>query len=103
MERKRKYDEVVNLQIVDDRKLTAAQLRSLLNMKKRKNDRPISSMKKVELLYLWTEWKHRPNEPPQYENELVESVNEAPALTHSTNTDNETTMLNDDHHMTISI
>ena len=42
-------------------------------------------------------------EPPQYENDLVESVNEAPALTHSTNTDNETTMLNEDHHMTISI
>ena len=71
-------------------------------MKKRKNDRPISSMKKVELLYLWTEWKHRPNEPPQYENDLIESVNEAP-VTHSTNTDNETTILNEDDHRTISI
>ncbi len=71
-------------------------------MKKWKNDRSISFLKKMDLLYLWTEWKHCPNEPPQYENDLIKSVNEAP-VSHSTNTDNETTMLNEDNHRTISI
>lgn len=75
-ERKRKYDDVMKLGITDDEKLTGVQLRSLLNMKKRKTDKPISSMKKSDMLTLWKEWKTRPVEAPQFEHELVESVHE---------------------------
>ena len=77
VEKKRKYDEVMNLNIDDDNKLTGVQLRVLLNMKKRKTDKPISSLKKQGMLLLWKEWKARPLEAPEYANELVESVNEA--------------------------
>ena len=77
MEKKRKYDAVMNLQITDDTKLTGVQLRSLLNMKRRKTDKPISSMKKVDMLTLWKEWKARPVEAPQYDHDLVESIHEA--------------------------
>ena len=77
LEKKRKYDAVMNLQITNDTKLTAVQLRLLLNMKKRKSDQPISSMKKSDMLALWKEWKTRPLEAPQYHNDdLVQSVHE---------------------------
>ena len=45
-------------------------------MKKRKTDKSISALKKKEMLLLWKEWKGRPLETPQYDNELVHSVNE---------------------------
>ena len=76
MEKKRKYDAVMSLQITDDTKLTGVQLRSLLNMKRRKTDKLISSMKKVDMLALWKDWKTRPVEAPQYDHDLVESVHE---------------------------
>ena len=75
-EKKRKYDDVMNLNISDN-KLTGAQLRSLLNMKKRKTDKTISTLKKKEMFVLWQEWKARPVEPLEYHNELIQSVNEA--------------------------
>ena len=65
----------MNLNITDDNKLTGSQLRSLLNMKKRKTDKPISALKKKDMLLLWREWKGRPLESPQFENEFVHSVN----------------------------
>ena len=52
LEKRRKYDAVINLQITDDTKLTGVQLRSLLKMKRRKTDKPIFSMKKVDMLAL---------------------------------------------------
>ena len=55
--KKRKYDEVMGLSIDNDNKLTGAQLRALLNMKKRKTDSPISSLKKKDMLLLWKKWK----------------------------------------------
>jgi hypothetical protein len=58
-ERRKKYDDVMKLGI-DDEKLTGTQLRVLLNMKKRKTDNPITSLKKKELFTLWKEWKARP-------------------------------------------
>jgi len=76
-EKQRKYDEVMSLSVDDDNKLTGAQLRALLNMKKRKTDSPISSLRKKDMLLLWKEWKARPSEGPEYTHELVESVNEA--------------------------
>ena len=75
-EKKRKYDEVMALNIEDDAKLTGVQLRALLNMKRRKTDKSLSALKKKEMLLLWKEWKGRPLETPQYDNELVHSVNE---------------------------
>ena len=84
-EKKRKYDEVMKLNISDDDKLTAVQLRTLLNMKKRKTDKPISNLKKKDMLLLWKEWKSRPLDPPEYENDLVISVNE---VSHDTTIDN---------------
>ena len=67
----------MSLSIDNDNKLTGAQLRALLNMKKRKTDSPISSLRKKDMLLVWKEWKARPLEGPEYTNELVESVNEA--------------------------
>ena len=91
LQKKRKYDEVVSLNI-NDVDLTIAQLRALLNMKKRKTDKSFSSFKKIDLLCLWAEWKHRPNEAPQYNNELVESVHEASILDQSSAIEKETTV-----------
>ena len=77
----------MNLNITDDEKLTAGQLRSLLNMKKRKTDKSISGLKKKELLDLWKEWKARPLETLRFDNDIVCSVNE---VTHDTTiTDND--------------
>ena len=45
IDKKRKY-EVMKLNISGDDKLTTTQLRSLLNMEKRKKDKPISNLKK---------------------------------------------------------
>ena len=69
-EKKRKYDEVMNLNVTDDEKLTAGQLRSLLNMEKRKTDKSISGLKKKEMLVLWKEWKARPLEPLLFDNDI---------------------------------
>ena len=74
-EKKRKYDEVMNLNISDE-KLTIGHLRHLLNMKKRKTDKSISGLKKKEMLVLWKEWKARPLEPLLFDNDIVLSVNE---------------------------
>ena len=74
-EKRRKYDEVMKLNIANDEKLTGAHLRTLLNMKKRKTDTSISALKKKDMLLLWREWKGRPLESPQFENEFVHSVN----------------------------
>ena len=101
IEKKRKYDEVMNLNIDDDNKLTGVQLRALLNMKKRKTDKPISSLKKQDMLLLWKEWKARPLEAPEYTNELVQSVNEASQPT--TITDQETLASTEDGQVIISI
>ena len=76
LEKKRKYDAVMNLQITNDTKLTEVQLRLLLSMKRRKTDKPISTMKKVDMLALWKEWKTRSVEAPQYDHNLVESAQE---------------------------
>jgi len=65
----------MKLNIVNDDKLTGAHLRTLLNMKKRKTDTSISALKKKDMLLLWREWKGRPLESPQFENEFVHSVN----------------------------
>ena len=67
----------MKLNVTDDTKLTAAQLKSLLAMKKRKTDKSISTLKKNQMLELWQEWKARPIETPEYENELLLSVNKA--------------------------
>ena len=45
-------------------------------MKKRKTDKPISGLKKKELLDLWKEWNTRPLEPLLFDNDIVCSVNE---------------------------
>ena len=100
VEKKRKYDEVMNLNI-DDNKLTGVQLLVLLNMKKRKTDQPISSLKKQDMLLLWKEWKARPLEAPEYANELVESVNAATQAT--TISAHETTASNEEEDVIISI
>ena len=69
----------MNLKTDDDSNLTGIQLRLLLNIyiKKRKTDKPISSLKKQDMLLLWKVWKDRPLEAPEYANSLVDSVNEA--------------------------
>ena len=74
-EKKRKYDEVMNLNVSDE-KLTIGQLHHLLNMKKRKTDKSISGLKKKEMLVLWKEWKAHPLEPLLFDNDIVYSVNE---------------------------
>ena len=66
----------MTLNVSDDEKLTTGQLRSLLNMKKRKTDKSISGLKKKDLIVLWRQWKARPLESLVFENDLVESVNE---------------------------
>jgi len=85
-EKKRKYDEVISLNLSDE-KLTIGHLRSLLNMKKRKTDKSISGLKKKEMLVLWKEWKARPLEPLLFDHDIVYSVNE---VSHDTTiTDND--------------
>ena len=54
IEEKKKYDEVVSLNI-NDVDLTIAQLRALINMKKWKTDKSFSSFKKIDMLCLWGE------------------------------------------------
>ena len=71
----------MNLNIDDDDKLTVVQLRVLLNMKRRKTDKPISSLKKQDILLSWKEWKTQPLKAPEYANGLVESINEATQAT----------------------
>ena len=71
-----KYDEVMALKLPDE-KLTGAQLKILLSMKKRKTDQPIHALKKAELQQLWKEWQWRPNEAPTFQNEIVNSITEA--------------------------
>ncbi len=63
------------LNMEDDEKLTGMQLRILLNMKKRKTNKSISALKKKDMMLPWQEWKGRKLETPQYDNELVYSVN----------------------------
>ena len=46
----------------------------MLGWKKRKTDKPISTLKKSELLRLWHEWKARWDEPPVFKNDIVMSV-----------------------------
>ena len=77
------------LNIKDDEKLSGVQLQALLNMKKRKTDKSISSLKKKHMLLLWKEWKGRQLETPQYDNELVYSVNEM-TFDYGTITENDT-------------
>ena len=73
-----KYNQVMALKLSDD-KLTAAQLKILLTMKKRKSDSPFHSLKKAELQQLWKEWQWRQNVVPAYENNLVASITEVTA------------------------
>ena len=89
-EKKRKYDEVMNLNITDENKLTGSQLQALLNMKKRKTDKTISALKKKDMLLLWREWKSRPLESPQFENEIVHSINGISSDDVTTTENNET-------------
>lgn len=42
-----------------DENLSGIQLKALLGWKKRKSDKPISTLKKPQLLSLWKEWKIR--------------------------------------------
>ena len=65
--RKRKYDEVIALNLPDD-KLSNRQLNDLINHKKLKNDTFITSkMKKNDLIELWKSMKNRPTPtcPPE--------------------------------------
>ena len=103
MEKKRKYDAVMSLQITDDTKLTGVQLRSLLNMKRRKTDKPISSMKKVDMLALWKDWKTRPVEAPQYDHDLVESVHEVSNDGNDTTPDETTNSKDGEENVVVSI
>ena len=48
------------------------------------NSSAISNLKKKDMLLLWKEWKSRPLDPPEYENDLVISVNE---VSHDTTID----------------
>jgi len=73
LEKKRAYDNIVSLNIEDD-KLNKEQLTALLNFKKRKIDKGISQLKKSDQLRLWQEWKARWDEPPVYDNQMVMSV-----------------------------
>ena len=45
----------MTLNVSDDEKLTTGQLRSLLNMKKRKTDKSFSGLKKKDFIVLWRE------------------------------------------------
>ena len=88
--------------VAEDVDLAIAQLHALLNMKKQKTDKSFSSFKKIDLC-LWAEWKHRPNEAPQYDNELVESVHEATILEQSSDIEKETTVSDQGELRSISI
>ena len=72
-EKKLKYEEIVALNLSDD-KLKNDQLKTLLAYKKRKLDKPFSGLNKKNLLQLWKEWKNRIEEPPTFENSIVQSV-----------------------------
>ena len=50
-EKKRKYNEVMNLNVSEE-KLTIGQLHHLLNMEKRKTDKSISGLKQKKMLVL---------------------------------------------------
>ena len=100
-EKKCKYDEVMSLSIDNDNKLTGDQLRALLNMKKRKTDSLISSLRKKDMLLLKKEWKARPLEDPEYTHELAESVNEATQA--STISAHETSVSTEDGGVIVSI
>ena len=66
--RKRKYDEIMSLNLPLD-KLSNRQLNDLINFKKLKEDTFLNSkMKKVELIPLWNQLKDRPI--PTFENEI---------------------------------
>ena len=45
MKKIRKYDEMMNLYVMDDEKLTGVQLQELLSMKKKKIDASMSALK----------------------------------------------------------
>ena len=74
-DKKKKFDEVMALNLPDD-KLTGTQLKILCNVMKRKTDKPISSLKKQELLTLWKEWKSRPVPLCPQNHNMIASVNE---------------------------
>ena len=93
----------MNLQITNDTKLTGVQLRSLLNMKRRKTDKPIFSMKKVDMLALQKDWKTRPVEAPQYDHDLVESVHEVSCGGNDTSTDEITNSKDGEENELVSI
>ena len=90
-QKKEKYEEIIKRDIPDD-KLSAAQLKVLLNWKKRKNDDPISKLKKDAMLTLWQEWKARWDQPPTFTNDMVLSVTER---TEDTTTTDEPSVAND--------
>ena len=71
LEKKRKYDAVMNLQITYNTKLTGVQLRLLLIMKKRKSDEPISSIKRVICSLYGKSGRIRQVEVPQYDHNNV--------------------------------
>ena len=73
-ERKRTYDDIVALNL-DDEKLSGKQLSALLMFKKRKTDKGISHLNKAGHLKLWKEWKARWDEPPKFENSTSLPVN----------------------------
>ena len=64
---------IMDLKVADD-KLTANQLKVLVNVKKQKYDKSFSSLKKKKLLQLWKEWKPRFDESQVYNNAMVYSV-----------------------------
>ena len=68
--RKRKYDEIISLNIPDD-KLSNKQLTDLINFKKSKDDSfNTARMKKAQLKTLWIQLKDRPNPMFQSTNDM---------------------------------
>ena len=68
--RKRKYDEIISLNIPDD-KLSNKQLTDLINFKKSKDDSfNTARMKKAQLKTLWIQLKDRPNPTFQSTNDM---------------------------------
>lgn len=68
--RKRKYDEIISLNIPDD-KLSNKQLTDLINFKKSKDDTfNTARMKKAQLKPLWDQLKDRPNPTFQSTNDM---------------------------------
>ena len=87
--KKAKYDEVMSLALPDEKR-TGSQLKILCNVLKRKTDKPISSLKKLELLAIWKEWKVRPVPSSHQHNNTIESVHGASTDTTMTMTTQET-------------